>query len=152
MGAQATSRKQTPRPAPGLALPSVNEHTPLLIPGRSLRSLSPGRDAALSPNNAILLPGSMGKVRLLKRTSTGDFGAALGIGSQAGLLLMAASPPAGGGSGHSGLSSGPSSLRRGTSSTRAGQPSAWPRSAEGRQSGDERRSTESQRPADVDRV
>lgn len=117
---QTSEHESSPnaRSVPTLALPAVDEHTPLLVPARSIRSSSPGRDASLSPNG-ILLPGSLGKVRLLKRTSTGDFGAALGIGSQAGLLLMAASPPppsssSGGGFG----SGGPNSLRRGRSASR----------------------------------
>ena len=67
-----------------LLLPtSAYEHTPLLIHTDEQRVIG-------TPHTAL---GAMGKLRLMKRSSTGDFTPTLGLNSQAGFLLIATTPP-----------------------------------------------------------
>ncbi|GFZ48149.1 hypothetical protein JCM24511_05897 [Saitozyma sp. JCM 24511] len=75
----------------GVRLPArrdVDEHTPLLVPA------TPRRDS-VEQDVPAFSAGSLGRLRLIKRTSTGDFTPTLGISSQAGFLLMATTPPSG---------------------------------------------------------
>jgi hypothetical protein len=85
-------RKHPSRPirsVPSLTvLPQVDEHTPLLVPA------TPRRDS-VEQDVPAFSAGSLGRLRLTKRTSTGDFTPTLGISSQAGFLLMATTPPSG---------------------------------------------------------
>jgi hypothetical protein len=85
-------RKHPSRPirsVPSLTvLPQVDEHTPLFVPA------TPRRDS-VEQDVPAFSAGSLGRLRLTKRTSTGDFTPTLGISSQAGFLLMATTPPSG---------------------------------------------------------
>ncbi|OCF39666.1 hypothetical protein I317_06521 [Kwoniella heveanensis CBS 569] len=56
--------------------------------GAALSSPSSVTIASVTPT-----PTTMGRIKLSKRTSTGEFTPTLGLGSQAGLLLMATTPP-----------------------------------------------------------
>ncbi|ORX37569.1 magnesium transporter NIPA-domain-containing protein [Kockovaella imperatae] len=66
---------------------SLNERTPLLVPIASPETLANG----LSPGEGGVA--SLGRIKLVKKTSTGDFTPTLGLSSQAGFLLMATTPP-----------------------------------------------------------
>ena len=68
----------------------TGERTPLLIPiAQSPETIRQFTDST-TPSSA---PGTLPKLRLVKRTSTSDFTPTLGINSQAGFLLMATTPP-----------------------------------------------------------
>ncbi|WVR07918.1 hypothetical protein IAU60_004961 [Kwoniella sp. DSM 27419] len=81
-----------------LLLPSAvgSERTPLLAPGPVAIHPSSLREGSAAVPSSIVVVGSgsgRGRIRLSKRTSTSEFTPTLGLGSQAGLLLMATTPP-----------------------------------------------------------